>query len=70
LFKPGFVLFYSHLAGNTLAIDHQLTGHQARDTLEHVQPAKNNDPLEMFVFTDFFERLSLRGWGVRDKPQR
>jgi hypothetical protein len=30
--------------------------------------AKNNDPLEVFVFTDFFERLSVFRWDVRDKP--
>jgi hypothetical protein len=32
--------------------------------------AKNDDPLEAFVFTHLFERLSWLGWGVRGKPQR
>ncbi len=32
--------------------------------------AKNNDPLEVFVFTGLFERLFWLGWGVRGKPQR
>jgi hypothetical protein len=32
--------------------------------------AKNNDPLEVIVFTGLFERLFWLGWGVCDKPQR
>jgi hypothetical protein len=32
--------------------------------------AKNNDPLEVFVFVSLFERLSQPEWGVRGKPQR
>jgi hypothetical protein len=32
--------------------------------------AKNNDPLEVFVFTDLFERLSWLGWSVPDKQPR
>jgi len=32
--------------------------------------AKNNDPLEVIVFTDHFERLSWPRWGVSDKQPR
>ena len=32
--------------------------------------AKNNDPLEVLVFTSLFEKIPWLGWGVRDKPQR
>jgi hypothetical protein len=32
--------------------------------------AKNNDPLEVFVFIGFFKRLFWLGWSVGAKPER